>query len=253
MRKIKDKFLIAVVDDDSVTATEIENVCLNYFNREKVSVDIVTFNNAVKFNETQIIFDLVMLDVEMPNVSGIQLAKKIRKLNIKTYICFITSFPQYMFDAYKVHAFDYIMKPASTNKIEKMLSEFLLYNSTNETDESILCTFNTTIGAVEIEINNIIYFEYLHKSAIYKNRSTKLVLVDNKEFIVKEKINSIMMKLPMDYFFIPHQSFIVNFSHISQIVQHEIILDNEAVIPLSQKKAADFKKKYSYFVKDKYL
>ena len=112
---------ILLVDDEQLQLLRLENAC------KKVlpDVEFFSYTNPVKaFEENKDNnIDLAFLDIEMPGINGIQLAKKLKKNNPKIKIIFVTAYNEYALDAYKVHASGYITKPVNENKIQEEINE----------------------------------------------------------------------------------------------------------------------------------
>ena len=112
---------ILLVDDEQLQLLRLENAC------KKVLPDaeFFSYTNPVKaFEENKDNnIDLAFLDIEMPGINGIQLAKKLKKNNPKIKIIFVTAYNEYALDAYKVHASGYITKPVNENKIQEEINE----------------------------------------------------------------------------------------------------------------------------------
>lgn len=112
---------VLLVDDESLQLLRLENAC------KKVLLDasFYSFSNPVKAYEeskNQKI-DLAFLDIEMPGINGIQLAKKLKKDNPLIKIIFVTAYNEYALDAFKVHAFGYISKPVNESMIKEEINE----------------------------------------------------------------------------------------------------------------------------------
>lgn len=112
---------VLLVDDESLQLLRLENVC------KKVlpSASFASFSNpllAVKAAEKEKA-DLAFLDVEMPGMNGIALAKKLKSINPLTKIIFVTAYDNYALDAFKVHASGYIVKPVYEAAIKVELEE----------------------------------------------------------------------------------------------------------------------------------
>ena len=110
---------ILLVDDEELQLIRLENAC------KKVMPDseFFSFTNPIKVMESNINFDLAFLDIEMPGLNGIQLAKKLKSINPKIKIIFVTAYNNYALDAYRVHASGYITKPVNENKIKAEIDE----------------------------------------------------------------------------------------------------------------------------------
>ena len=111
---------ILLVDDIELQLKQLEKSC------KKVLCDhnFLVFDNPLKaFKETSLEkIDIAFLEVEMAKLNGIELAKKLKKRNPQIKIIFVTSHPEYALDAYKIHAFGYIMKPVSDKKIKEEIN-----------------------------------------------------------------------------------------------------------------------------------
>lgn len=108
---------ILLVDDEQLQLLRLENAC------KKVlpNGDYFSYTNpvqAIEKNQDKMI-DIAFLDIEMPKFNGIQLAKKLKKINPNTKIIFVTAYNEYALEAFKVHASGYITKPVNENKIKE--------------------------------------------------------------------------------------------------------------------------------------
>ena len=112
---------ILLVDDEELQLMRLEGAC------KKVLPDaefLVYSNPLQAFNENENnLIDLAFLDIEMPGINGIQLAKKLKSKNPKIKIIFVTAFNEYALEAYKVHASGYISKPVSEQAIRDEINE----------------------------------------------------------------------------------------------------------------------------------
>jgi two-component SAPR family response regulator len=111
---------ILIVDDEELQLLRLENEAKKVLPND---TEIFKFSNpleALKFSKEKKI-DIAFLDIEMPLISGINLAKKLKKINPLVNIIFVTAFDNYALDAYKLHASGYVLKPVSVEKIKKEL------------------------------------------------------------------------------------------------------------------------------------
>lgn len=113
---------ILLVDDEKLQLLRLENEAKKVFSSE---TDIIKFENpleALKASKEKNV-DIAFLDIEMPGLDGISLAKELKKINPKTNIIFVTAYDNYALDAYRVHASGYLSKPVSESKIKKEIEE----------------------------------------------------------------------------------------------------------------------------------
>ncbi len=158
----------AVIIDDEIDAREILNKLLAAYPEIKVvnlASNVAEARAAVIAHEP----DVVFLDIEMPGQSGLDLAREIRDLGIETDIIFTTAFNQHAIEAFKVAAFDYLLKPIDPDELSETLKRFREENRKSSLNEKLellsgvlapeKLRFNTKSGYIMLNPLNIIYFE----------------------------------------------------------------------------------------------
>ncbi|WP_251712822.1 LytR/AlgR family response regulator transcription factor [Lactococcus ileimucosae] len=116
---------IAVCDDDFVVCDKVEQLIQDYDSTAIVDVYHTPqrlINHLVDEN-----YDLYILDIEFPEASGLLIAKEIRRFDVDVPIVFLTSFEQYAMTVFKLHTFDYVLKPVSQDKIFSLLNRIKKY------------------------------------------------------------------------------------------------------------------------------
>ena len=112
---------VLLVDDEELQLLRLENVCKNVVKDSEFFV----FSNSGKAFEgvKDKKIDLAFLDIEMPGLNGIQLAKKLKSVNPKVKIIFVTAYDNYALDAFKLHASGYVTKPVTESKVQEEINE----------------------------------------------------------------------------------------------------------------------------------
>lgn len=112
---------ILLVDDEELQLLRLEKACKNILPDDEFFV----YTNPLKALEDPNIdkIDLAFLDIEMPGINGIRLAKKLKSINPLIKIIFVTAYNDYALEAYKVHASGYVSKPVSEAKIKEEIDE----------------------------------------------------------------------------------------------------------------------------------
>ena len=108
---------ILLVDDEKLQLIRL----LNTVKKVLPDSEILSYTNPVlafKENENNLI-DIAFLDIEMPEINGIQLAKKLKRINPKINVIFVTAYDNYALDAYKLHASGYVTKPVNEKKLKE--------------------------------------------------------------------------------------------------------------------------------------
>ena len=222
---------IAICDDDKDFLITLDRFITSYnYNSNDINLVCDTYSSADKLisaikSETK--YQLFFLDIEMPSINGLDLAKKI-KADIKhsVYIVFISSYPQYMSDSFSVHPYYYLQKPVTSDQISKILEEL--------TDD-IKKTFNlfTVISSDYTEyIINI--HEILYITTSGKKSQNVTFHFCSKEIETKGPLME-WEKTFKDYsFLLCHRGILVNLEHIHYIKDGRLIMDTNESIPTSR-------------------
>ena len=166
--------------------------------------------------------DLLLLDIEMGDMNGMELARKLRSAGDTLPIIFITGYSEFMQDGYDVEALHYLLKPVNTDKLFAVLDR---YASRHKTDNRVI--FPCGDESVCINSEDIVYLEACGKK-------TQITLKDGKEIVCICGLNAATEKLS-EGFMSCHRSYVVNIGYIRSISKTEITLDSGQKIPLSRR------------------
>lgn len=215
------KYRIAICDDMEEDVKYISSMVNMWAEKESITVAIETFPSAESFlfrYAEQKAFDILLLDIEMPSMSGIELAKRIRKENDAVQIIFITGYTDYIAEGYEVFALHYLVKPLSETKLFEVLNRAVLKMRKNEK-----ALFLSLAGEmVRIPIYEIKYLE------VQQNYVT---VHSKKDYTVKKTLGEFERELD-ERFYRMGRSFIVNLSFIDKITKTDVFLSDGSVIPL---------------------
>lgn len=219
------KYRIAICDDEQNQIEYITSIVTSWSNHKGHSCEIRTFASAEAFlfeYEEDKAYDILLLDVEMKNMNGIELAKRIRKDNNRAEIIFITSHFEFVGEGYEVDALHYLIKPISAEKLTQVLTKAAEKISVEPPSVVISCEGET----VKLYESDILYVEsFLHYIVIH----TK----DN-EYKIKENISVFENKVS-DVFYRIHRSYLVSLKYITRISRTSVNIGNTE-LPLSRGK-----------------
>lgn len=219
------KYRIAICDDEQNQIEYITSIVTSWSNHKGHSCEIRTFASAEAFlfeYEEDKAYDILLLDVEMKNMNGIELAKRIRKDNNRAEIIFITSHFEFVGEGYEVDALHYLIKPISAEKLTQVLTKAAEKLSVEPPSVVISCEGET----VKLYESDILYVEsFLHYIVIH----TK----DN-EYKIKENISVFENKVS-DVFYRIHRSYLVSLKYITRISRTSVNIGNTE-LPLSRGK-----------------
>lgn len=229
-------FNIAIVDDEKRIRSILEQLVEQFAKEHQIELNVNVFQCGKDLISNLERYDAIFLDIEMPELNGIQLAETIRKTDYNVPIVYITSYCDYWRRAYKVHAFDFITKPFEAKDIYGVLSDLFL--TLSDADDKTIGLH--TENGVEIQkISEIMY-------CMVEKKRNILVSTVYKKYIVKENLVSIFEKLGDDRFYMTHRSCIVNMNYVESLQKNNgILLTDGEWVPLAQKKQKDFFEKLS--------
>lgn len=230
---------IAVCDDEekflNAFSYSIEKILEK--NNEKISVD--SYLNVSKFLEKhqQTPFDVVFLDIEMPELGGFQCAENLRKLNEDVIIIFVSNHENYVFHSFVFRPFRFIRKSHFDEEIEEaLLSSVKLYYEKNR-----LYNFSSEKGMISVKIADVMYFDVYSHSVFMHMKDEKI--------LVKKSLQEVENELASFGFIRTHKSYLVSFRHIYSVKTGSVTLDNSEVIPMSKHRTKEVKEKMIYFTK----
>jgi DNA-binding LytR/AlgR family response regulator len=218
---------ILIVDDEPATGFFLQSIIKEV---PGVITDIATSGKeALKkasINQPQAVF----LDIDMPDINGIELAHILAEKYEDLSLVFATAHPDHALEAFELYSVDYILKPFDEERIKKTVKK-LKDKSNLYTLVEVPIPIKTKKQKVFLKPSNILYIEARSTGNIIKTL--------NRTYIIREDIHSLEVKLQQNNFFRCHRSYLVNFKRVKEIVPSgrtfQIILDTGQKIPLSRK------------------
>ncbi|MCM1541441.1 MAG: LytTR family DNA-binding domain-containing protein [Blautia sp.] len=213
---------IAVVDDDVEFAGRVEKVVLDFSQGIGEAITVKHFAEGsllLMELEEKKNYDIYILDVEMPELNGLELAGRIREAEEDANIVILSGFEKYALPAYKVRAYDYIMKDRYKEEIPPVLDRIRRERLSGEEYYFI----QAVTWVKRMRLNEILYLEKEKKyvvfhctnGRIYKERST---------------LGEVYRQLPHERFLYINKGCIVNMRHISSFQKDEVWLNNDEIM-----------------------
>lgn len=175
-----------------------------------VAWEYQSFNSSESFIHNYIQDDLktiVLLDIELPDMNGIQLAEYLSKTNKQAYVIFLTSYQHYMKDAFGLNVYQYLLKQDINKQFLEIVESLFIHISNHE---EIKIPFITNTGNITINESDIV-------CVLYEDRKTILYTRNKKIIVYRETMTSIYNKLCSTKFIRPNRSALVNIDHIKTI------------------------------------
>lgn len=174
-------------------------------------------------------FDLIFLDILMDDMDGMETARRCRELSYKKMIVFLSSSRRYVFDAYDVEAFHYLVKPVSQEKLKGVLKR-AADRERGASQEYIVASLKGQRR--KLFLDRILYFEM---------KGRQVDVHEEKEIITYyEQIGTLEKQLLGKGFFRCHKSYMVNLKHVDGYNRQEAILDNGERILMAKRRYEEF-------------
>lgn len=219
---------IAVCDDDEKVLTGTMEI-LKKYSHFALEADAYLSGDALLASGKK--YDILLLDIDMSGSNGIETARRIRETDHDVKLIYITNYSDYTIFAFGVHAFAYLLKPLKQEELFAQLDEACAYGFARTEPE---LEFQAKEGIVHIKPSRILCFEYLDRQVLLYTTEGCVHL--------KRKITELAGEMEKYGFAMPHKSFVVNLYAVQRIHGYEITLTDGRVIPLSQKKSAQFRR-----------
>mgnify|MGYP003307478884 CR=1 FL=1 len=227
---------VAICDDEnmqlSMTKTSLETAYK--------SLDLVvdTYNSGAKLLNAvdDAHYDLIILDIEMPGLNGIDTARKLRKIENKTAIVFLTSHVEYALEGYEVNALRYLTKPANPEKLSEIITYLL---EQKKKDKRILLRNNEDVEMVCVA--DIYYMEAQDQMI--------RVVTDKGEYRNRYNLGDYEKELGAYGFFRIHRGYLINLGHVLRLTGKEIVMEDNAAIPVSRTKERALKNALLHYVR----
>jgi DNA-binding LytR/AlgR family response regulator len=226
---------LAIVDDEVVQAEQIKQEVLRWNRNNHTLIDIHTFSSGEEILKYFVMeedgIDIVLLDIQMNRMDGIQTGKKIRSLKSDCIIIYITNYLDPVCESFKVGAFRYILK----NQMHEAIQEALDHAMENVKDEHRYFIYNSKKQEIRLLMKKIMFFES-------QKRIIQIKLSDGTQREYYGKMTDVEKQIVDRTFVRCHQSFVVNTSYIDRVEGTYIYLNNGFQIPISHKYMKDLEK-----------
>lgn len=229
---------IAICEDEHNQQEIIKHLLNSYAKKNELLFSIKTYNNTSQLlDEADEVdpYDLYLLDIYLPDDTGISLAKKLFQKNITSPLIFITTSREHALDAYTVNAIQYLLKPLEEQAFFSAI-DIAIQRTEYEKRKYIILKCNGQLHT--ISTNDIIYTEaYGHNQIIY--------LTTHETLSVRMSVNELYTKLIASPKFVRcGSSYILNMGNIQTLHPKMVTMINGATIPIPRGSYAELKTQY---------
>ncbi|SET81626.1 two component transcriptional regulator, LytTR family [Natronincola peptidivorans] len=221
---------IAICDDTIGDLSNMVSIINDYkaLQRDKYKIEYTAFNSAVDLiaaMERGEQYELVLLDILMPFITGMDAAKEIRQFNQDVKIIFLTSSTEFAVEAYSVGAYYYAIKPIWKEKLFILLDKVISEMETT-LGKSFLIKSNT--GLTRVFINRLEFAEVNGRTILYHLTNGSVIEATGSMTELEKLLSDNVC------FIKPHRSYIINMEHIDTLSQREVKMQSLALVPISK-------------------
>jgi DNA-binding LytR/AlgR family response regulator len=228
-------FFIALCDDSQYDL-DILTGYLAELKKEHFSIETTVLNNGkelVELHKHGHRFDLLILDMFMKPLNGIQTAQEVRKYDETVPILIVTATEKFAVDGYKVNARRYLIKPVNKAVFLEEVKQVL--KRTSQMNEKYFA-FAGDSGVTKVRIQEICYFE--------SQVRTITLVTPQERYEFYGKISEIAEQMSAHHFFRAHKSFVINLENVRNVYKDVITMNDGNQVPLSKHKAKDFRQSF---------
>lgn len=216
---------LVICDDNPADIDYITGLIDVWKRQAGTAVEILSFPSAEALLfawEENRDMDILLLDIEMGKMSGVELAKHLRQAGARMQIVFITGYMDYIAEGYDVEALHYLLKPVTQERLSQVLDRA----RSRITKREHMLHLTLQSGVVRLPVYEIRYLE------VMRNYTT---IHASKDYSVKRSLNDLEGELDESFYRI-HRSFIVNLRFVRRVTRTDVILKDGTALPLSRKR-----------------
>lgn len=222
---------IAIIDDDENSREQIKTITEKTLSEQNQNCFVKTYASAIDLLmdlENGVYYGAFLVDVEMPKMTGLELARKIQKYYADATIIFVTDYVQYSPGAFEVNAFRYIMKRDLHEKLPMALKKMIPRLENKATGCYIIRRY---LDAEVLLYREIFYIKKEGKNVVFCHT--------HGESSERKSLIKIAEELPQGQFIEVTRGYLVNASHVMALKNKEFIMRNGDRIPVARKNIED--------------
>ncbi|MGL4913177.1 MAG: LytR/AlgR family response regulator transcription factor [Romboutsia sp.] len=227
-------YRIVICEDEITQRNTLKNFITKAFEDISNQLEVLEYSSGeelLKENPNGV--DIYFLDIQMDKITGMEVAKTIRKDNDTSEIIFVTSLIEYVQEGYKVRAYRYLLKPIKYKDLKEHVLSCI--NDIIKKRENFIIMESK--GCIEkIPINDITYIEVQRKEITIHTRKGN--------YHTKNSLDKMGKELEIYNFFRCHKSYLINMKHIEYISKNSVIINSEE-IPVSKHRISNLKSSFT--------
>lgn len=216
---------ILVCDDEQVFVDKLGDWLRRNTARD-LTPDVHTCTDPAALGDGELSsFDIIFLDIDMGNVNGIEVARRLRRLQAHALLIFVTNYVEYSPEGYEVNAFRFLLKSQLEAKLPSYYKDALQVLQRRE--EVFTYAFNGE--TCRVKLRDILYLESQSRMLCLHTLGPA-----RDESCFYGKMEEVEERLAGSGFVRVHKSYLVNMAHIRRMSYAEVLLDDGTALPVSQ-------------------
>ena len=212
---------IAICDDEELYRVELKTILDKLLINVDYNIDTFDDGNRLVERFKALPYDILFLDIEMPAVDGITLAKSLRAISEKVFIVFLTSHVEYAIEGYEVNALRYLTKPVDIDKLKEVIR--YVQEKQGASHQLIIKEDGEELL---ININDVIYLESM-------NQNVRIVTTQG-EHVIRYNIGDFEEQLKNDDFFRSHRGYLISLAKVKKLSKNDVIMEGDVILPVSR-------------------
>lgn len=210
---------VAIVDDDTKMRQQLSEYVRRYAEESGNPMKVECFPSGVELlRGYRQKHDIIILDVDMPGLNGMDTARQLRQVDLQTVILFVTNIAQYAINGYEVDAVDYMIKPVGYYDFSLRFQKAV---RRGKMDMGRQLALETAEGITRIAVADILYLESQGHYVIFHTR--------DREYRVRSNLKNHEEELRNLNFRRTHKSFLINLRHLENVLSNEVVVSGEKV------------------------
>ena len=217
---------IAIIEDDINSMNLLNQYLKDYVANKNFEIQIFPFYTVSEFKKSSFQkFDIIFMDIELPDGNGMSLAAELRKNNQYSMLIFVTNLAQYAINGYSVNAFDFVLKPINYYSFSMKMDSAFKHLEYHSKKELILKVYH---NVKKVEVDSIKYIEINNHSLTFYTTSETIKITGSLKSIEKE--------LSPRSFAMCNQCYLVNLKYVTEIKDYYVYLGEEKLLMSRPKK-----------------
>ena len=229
---------IAICDDEK----NIRELIANKVAKQYPDAEIIIFQSGEELLLVDESIDILFLDIQMSGIDGMETARELRKKDKRVILVFVTAVEEYVFQAFDVGAFNYIVKPIDDGKFSDVLhravDEWSSQNINEKEPEERYVLINNSGVHTKVILDEIVYAEVFNRKVVIHKLDGEI------EYYGKM---SDLESLAGDSFFRPHRAYLINFKYVEKYDATTIYLERGTAL-MAKQNYPEFVKKYMKYI-----